>query len=167
MPDRNPKVRRRLAQGKLRLRLCDLRNLGPQSERLLAAIGIHDVDSLRRRGALETYLAVRNAGLTRSLNLLWALAGALEPWPEGREWREVAASEARLPLLLAVESRLAARRSTLEAGGVSLKGETKRTKKTAARSSKSAVENVWVPGLPFETSGKSQQGRAPKKKNRR
>ena len=167
MPDRNPKVRRRLAQGKLRLRLCDLRNLGPQSERLLAAIGIHDVDSLRRRGALEAYLAVRNAGLTRSLNLLWALAGALEPWPEGREWREVAASEARLPLLLAVESRLAARRSTLEAGGVSVKGDTKRLKKTVARSSKSRAETVWVPGLPFETSRKSGQGRALKKKNRR
>lgn len=167
MPDRNPKVRRRLAQGKLRLRLCDLRNLGPQSERLLAAIGIHDVEALRRRGALEAYLAVRNAGLTRSLNLLWALVGALEPWPEGRDWREVAASEARLPLLLAVESKLAARRSALEAGGVSMKGEVKRPKKTTGRASESRIESVWVPGLPFETSRKSVTGRARKKKNRR
>ena len=168
MPDRNPKVRRRLAQGKLRLRLCDLRNLGPQSERLLAAVGIHDVESLRRRGALEAYLAVRHAGLTRSLNLLWALAGALEPWPEGREWREVAASEARLPLMLAVESHLAARRSTLEAGGVTVRGgEAKRSKKTAACSSKSATAAIWVPGLPFETSRNLKRGRAPKKKNRR
>ncbi len=167
MPDRNPKVRRRLAQGKLRLRLCDLRNLGPQSERLLAAIGIYDVEALRRRGALESYLAVRNAGLTRSLNLLWALVGALEPWPEGRDWREVAASEARLPLLLAVESKLAARRSALEAGGVPMKGEVKRPKKTTGRASESRAESAWVPGLPFDTSRKSVTGRAPKKKNRR
>jgi len=100
--------------------------------------------------------------------LLWALAGALEPWPEGREWREVAASEARLPLMLAVESRLAARRSTLEAGGVTVRGgEAKRSRKTAARSSKSATAAIWVPGLPFETSRNLKRGRAPKKKNRR
>ena len=102
MTDRNPKVRRRLAQGKLRLRLCDLRNLGPQSERLLAAIGIHDVESLRQRGALEAYLAVRHAGLTRSLNLLWALAGALEPWPEGRDWREIGRASCRERVSLTV-----------------------------------------------------------------
>jgi DNA transformation protein len=166
MPDRNPKVRRRLAQGKLRLRLCDLRNLGPQSERLLAAIGIHDVEALRRRGALEAYLAVRHAGLTRSLNLLWALVGALEPWPEGRDWREVAASEARLPLLLAVESRLTARRSALEAGGVATNGEAKRPKKTKSRSVGSTSTTVWVPGLPFESSRKPTKGGSPKKKNR-
>jgi DNA transformation protein len=167
MPDRNPKVRRRLAQGKLRLRLCDLRNLGPQSERLLAAIGIHDVEALRRRGALEAYLAVRNAGLTRSLNLLWALVGALEPWPEGRDWREVTASEVRLPWLLAVESRLTARRSALEAGGVATKSEAKRPKKTGTRAVRSTSTTVWVPGLPFESSRKPPKGGAPKKKNRR
>lgn len=148
MPDRNPKVRRRLAQGKLRLRLCDLRNLGPQSQRLLAAVGVHDVEELRRRGALETYLAVRRAGLTRSLNLLWALAGALEPWPEGRDWREVAASESRLPLLLAVETRLAARESTLAAGGVPSATKPKRTPRARLAP---PSEEAWVPGLPFET----------------
>ncbi|MCA3823781.1 MAG: TfoX/Sxy family protein, partial [Burkholderia sp.] len=100
MTDRNPKVRRRLAASKLRLRICDLRNLGPQSERQLAAAGIHSAEDLRRIGALEAYLALRRAGIGRSLNLLWALVGALEPWPEGRDWREVASSEARLPLLL-------------------------------------------------------------------
>jgi len=148
MPDRNPKVRRRLAQGKLTLRLCDLRNLGPQSQRLLAAVGVHDVDTLRRRGALDTYLAVRRAGLTRTLNLLWALAGALEPWPEGRDWREVAASESRLPLLLAVEARLAARESTLAAGGA----EPAKPRKPGRKPRREAAQETvtWVPGLPFE-----------------
>ncbi|MBM4238716.1 MAG: TfoX/Sxy family protein [Gammaproteobacteria bacterium] len=122
MPERNPKVRRRLAAGKLRLRICDLRNLGPQAERMLAGVGIRSVEDLRRVGALEAYLAVRRSGQTRSLNLLWALVGALEPWPEGRDWREIAASEARLPLMLQVEGS--------EEGG--------------------REEPVWVPGLPFE-----------------
>ncbi|MFM7395830.1 MAG: TfoX/Sxy family protein [Gammaproteobacteria bacterium] len=166
MPDRNPKVRRRLAQGKLRLRLCDLRNLGPQSERLLAAIGIHDVETLRQRGALEAYLAVRHAGLTRTLNLLWALVGALEPWPEGRDWREVAASEARLPLLLTVEARLATRRSTLEAGGVSVKTEPKRARKRIAQPNDSSTETPWVPGLSFEADRRAKAHGSPKKKNR-
>jgi len=122
MPERNPKVRRRLAAGKLRLRICDLRNLGPQAERMLAGVGIRSVEDLRRVGALEAYLAVRRSAQTRSLNLLWALVGALEPWPEGRDWREVAASEARLPLMLQVEES--------EEG--------------------SREPPAWVPGLPFE-----------------
>jgi hypothetical protein len=42
----------------------------------------------------------------RSLNFLWALVGALEPWPEGRDWREVAASPERLAWLVAVEEAL-------------------------------------------------------------
>ena len=122
MPERNPKVRRRLAAGKLRLRICDLRNLGPQAERMLAGVGIRSVEDLRRIGALEAYLAVRRSGQTRSFNLLWALLGALEPWPEGRNWREIAASEARLPLMLQV----------------------------AGSEEGSREEPMWAPGLPFE-----------------
>ena len=38
-----------------------------------------------------------------TLKLLWALAGALDPWPEGTHWREIARGESRLSLLLAVE----------------------------------------------------------------
>jgi len=156
MPDRNPKVRRRLAAGKLRLRLCDLRNLGPRSEKLLADIGIYTAEDLRRRGALEAYLELRRSGRVRSLNLLWALVGALEPWPEGRDWREVATSEARLPLLLAVDARDVARQSVLEAGGGVLAQRTSKT--TGKRRRTTEKPPVWVPGLPFETS---------KKKNRR
>jgi hypothetical protein len=37
------------------------------------------------------------------LNIFWALAGALEPWPEGRHWREVARGDERLSLLLSLE----------------------------------------------------------------
>lgn len=141
MPERNEKVRRRLAAGKLRLRLCDLRNLGPRTERLLAEVGIHSVESLRERGALEAYLAIRRAGGTRSLNLLWALVGALEPWPEGRDWREVATSESRLPLLLAVEGREQARRATQAAAAPRRKSASRR---------RASTQEEWVPGMPFE-----------------
>ena len=84
---RNSKVRKRIAAGKLRLRLRDLRNLGPRSESLLARIGIHTPEQLRKRGALNAFLAMKRAGVTNSLNALWALIGALEPWPEGSDWR--------------------------------------------------------------------------------
>ena len=100
---RNSKVRARIAAGKLRLRIRDLRNLGMRSERLLAKIGVHDVAELRRRGAILTFAELRRAGEASSLNLFWALVGALEPWPEGRHWREVARGDERLSLLLALE----------------------------------------------------------------
>jgi DNA transformation protein len=102
---RNSKVRKRIAAGKLRLRLRDLRNLGPRSESLLARIGIHTPEQLRKRGALNAFLAMKRAGVTNSLNALWALIGALEPWPEGSDWRAIAKSDARLPMLLAVEAQ--------------------------------------------------------------
>jgi DNA transformation protein and related proteins len=100
---RNSKVRARIAAGKLRLRIRDLRNLGIRSERMLQQIGIYTAEELRRRGAIRAFAELRYAGVTGSLNVLWALAGALEPWPEGRRWREVARGDQRLSLLLALE----------------------------------------------------------------
>lgn len=100
---RNSKVRARIAAGKLRLRVRDLRNLGTRTEEMLSAIGVYSADELRRRGAVQAFYQLRLAGVTTSLNTLWALAGALEPWPEGRHWREVARGDARLSLLLALE----------------------------------------------------------------
>ena len=100
---RNSKVRSRLAAGKLRLRIRDLRNLGLQSETRLAAIGVYSADELRRRGAVRAYCELKAAEKSTSLNMLWALAGALEPWPEGQHWREFARGDSRLSLLLAVE----------------------------------------------------------------
>lgn len=114
---RNPKVRRRIAAGKLTLRIRDLRNLGPRSETLLARVGIHSVAALRRVGGVEAYWRLRRTGTTRSLNALWALVGALEPWPEGRDWREVASGEDRLALLLNIEAREQARQQVLAAAG--------------------------------------------------
>lgn len=107
---RNSKVRARIAAGKLRLRVRDLRNLGLKSEQMLEEIGIGSVEELRRRGAVRAFAELKRAGVTGSLNMLWALAGALEPWPEGRHWREVARGDERLSLLLALEDIEAAPR---------------------------------------------------------
>jgi hypothetical protein len=100
---RNAKVRQRIAAGKLRLRIRDLRNLGMKSEQLLAGIGVRTADELRARGAVRAFAELKRSGASSSLSLLWALAGALEPWPEGRHWREVAHGDARLSLLLALD----------------------------------------------------------------
>jgi len=100
---RNSKVRARIAAGKLRLRIRDLRNLGARSEHMLDQIGVRSAEELRRRGAVRTFYELRRAGVTSSLNMLWALAGAVEPWPEGRHWREVARGDERLSLLLVLE----------------------------------------------------------------
>ena len=100
---RNSKVRQRIAAGKLKLRIRDLRNLGMKSEQILGDIGIYTADELRRQGAVRTFAELKRAGMAPSLNMLWALSGALDPWPEGTHWREVARGEARLSLLLAVE----------------------------------------------------------------
>ena len=108
---RNSKVRQRIAAGKLKLRIRDLRNLGARSEQILGAIRIFTADELRRQGAVRTYAELKRSGAKPSLNMLWALAGALEPWPEGTHWREIAHGESRLSLLLAVEDlETAARR---------------------------------------------------------
>jgi DNA transformation protein and related proteins len=144
---RNSKVRRRIAAGKLSLRIRDLRNLGPRMESMLDQVGLRRVEDLRRVGGLRAFLALRRAGVTRSLNGLWALVGALEPWPEGRDWREVASGPQRLPLLLAVEGRDRARRQVLDAAGE--KKVSKRRKRAPAAVK---TDEAWAPGLPFSPS---------------
>lgn len=54
-----------------------LRNLGPVSTRWLAAVGIHTLDDLRKVGVVNAYNLVRARGYNATLNLLWALQGAL------------------------------------------------------------------------------------------
>lgn len=62
--------------------IAELRNLGPKSSRWLASVGIETLDDLAAVGAVEAYRRCRDAGYPVSLNLLWALQGALLdlPW---------------------------------------------------------------------------------------
>lgn len=78
--------------------IADLPNFGPKSQQMLALAGIHTVERLRELGAVRAYVQVKRAGTNASLNLLWAMEGALT----GQHWREVAKHE-RLRLLLELE----------------------------------------------------------------
>jgi hypothetical protein len=77
-----------------------LPNIGPVSKRMLAGAGITSVETLQRLGSVEAYRRVRAHDPRASLNLLWALEGALT----GRPWEDVARND-RLSLLLQLENR--------------------------------------------------------------
>ena len=54
-----------------------LRNIGPTSAQMLSDAGLVDAEDLRVLGPVLCYLAVQQAGYRPSLNLLWAIEGAL------------------------------------------------------------------------------------------
>lgn len=79
-------------------RIADLPNFGPKSQQMLAQAGIHTIEQLRELGAVRAYVQVKRSGACSSLNLLWAMEGALS----GQHWQVVAKQE-RLRLLLELE----------------------------------------------------------------
>ena len=76
-----------------------LPGLGPRSLAMLAAADIHGRADLERLGSVPAWLRVRAAGQDASLNLLWAIEGALT----GQDWR-VVAHEERSRLLLELDA---------------------------------------------------------------
>jgi DNA transformation protein and related proteins len=78
--------------------LADLPNLGPKSQQALAQVGVMSLADLRHLGAVAAYATAKRSGANVSLNLLWALEGALTGLP----WQEVA-REHRTSLLLALD----------------------------------------------------------------
>jgi hypothetical protein len=79
-----------------------LRNIGPKSAAWLRQVGLRTEDDLRATGALEAFMRVKRAGFKPSLNLLYALEGALV----GCHWQEVP-QERRAELLTAAEAAIA------------------------------------------------------------
>jgi DNA transformation protein len=79
-------------------RLRDLKNLGPASEKMLRAVDIHTPEDLASLGAAEAFLRVRENELHPSLNLLYALEGALQDI----HWNALS-DEVRARLLVAVD----------------------------------------------------------------
>jgi DNA transformation protein len=75
-----------------------LSGLGPKSQQMLKAAGIGSAAQLRKLGAVKAYAQVKAHSPRASLNLLWALEGALT----GLHW-QVVAREHRTSLLLALE----------------------------------------------------------------
>lgn len=57
--------------------MLSLRNIGPTSARWLEAVGVRNREDLEELGSIEAFLRVEDAGFAPSLNLLYALEGAL------------------------------------------------------------------------------------------
>ncbi|SEL47628.1 TfoX C-terminal domain-containing protein [Pseudoxanthomonas sp. GM95] len=62
-----------------------LRNIGPKSAAWLRQVGLRTEEDLRSAGAVDAFMKVKRAGFRPSLNLLYALEGALR----GCHWQEV------------------------------------------------------------------------------
>ena len=65
--------------------LAALRNLGPASTRWLNAIGVHTRRDLEKLGAVDAYAVLRAHGYNASLNLVYAIDGALR----GCDWNKL------------------------------------------------------------------------------
>ena len=66
-------------------RLTGLRNLGPKSAKLIESIGIHNPKELAEVGALETCRRLMLSGHSISLNMAYAIEGALMDC----DWRKI------------------------------------------------------------------------------
>lgn len=76
------------------------RGLGPNSRDALASIGITTPEQLAAQDPFAVYARLKASRTGVSLNLLYALIGAVE----NRDWRDVA-REDRLAILLRLEER--------------------------------------------------------------
>ena len=78
--------------------LAEFPKLGPKSRLMLASAGLETLEQLREVGAVAAYARAKRTGANVSLNLLWALEGALT----GLHWQDVARLH-RTSLLLALD----------------------------------------------------------------
>jgi hypothetical protein len=90
-----------------------LRNIGPKSAAWLRQVGLRSREDLEGVGAVEAFMRVKRAGFKPSLNLLYALEGALldchwQDVPEARRAELVLAAEAATALLPPPRNRPAA-----------------------------------------------------------
>jgi DNA transformation protein len=76
-----------------------LRNVGPKSAAWLRQVGVRTQGDLETLGAVAAFIKVKRAGFRPSLNLLYALEGALL----GCHWQQVP-EERRSELLVAAEA---------------------------------------------------------------
>lgn len=79
-----------------------LRNIGPKSAAWLRQVGIHEHAQLRELGAVAAFTRIKRAGFRPSLNLLYALEGALCDC----HWQEISESR-RGELILAADAAAA------------------------------------------------------------
>ena len=90
-----------------------MRNIGPKSAAWLRQVGLRSLDEISGTGVVESFMKVRRAGFKPSLNLLYALEGAIldchwQEVPEARRTELVTAAEAAIALLPPPRGRPAA-----------------------------------------------------------
>ena len=90
-----------------------LRNIGPKSAAWLRQVGLRTQEDLEGVGAVEAFIRVKRAGFRPSLNLLYALEGALldchwQQLPEDRRSALLVAYDAAAALLPPPRGRPAA-----------------------------------------------------------
>ena len=90
-----------------------LRNIGPKSAAWLRQVGLRTREELAEVGAVDAFMRVKRAGFKPSLNLLYALEGALldchwQEVPEATRIRLVDEAEGKIALLPAPRGRPAA-----------------------------------------------------------
>lgn len=81
-----------------------LKNVGPKSAAWLRQVGVRTMEELAALGAVGAFIKVKRAGFKPSLNLLYALEGALlgchwQQVPEDRRAQLLAEAEAESALL--------------------------------------------------------------------
>ena len=81
-----------------------LRNIGPKSMAWLRQTGVRTLDDLKAVGALSAFVRVKRAGFKPSLNLLYALEGAIldchwQEIPDDRRSELIIAADAAVALL--------------------------------------------------------------------
>ena len=87
-----------------------MRNIGPKSAAWLRQVGLRTQEDIANAGPVDAFLRVKRAGFRPSLNLLYALEGALADchWqevPEARRQQLVGEYEAAVALLPAPRGR--------------------------------------------------------------
>ena len=76
-----------------------LRNIGPKSAAWLRQVGLRTREDLAAAGTVEAFMRVKRAGFKPTLNLLYAIEGALQ----GCHWQEIS-DERRSELILAADA---------------------------------------------------------------
>jgi len=90
-----------------------IKNIGPKSMAWLRQTGVRTQEDLESVGSLAAYVRIKRAGFKPSLNLLYALEGALldchwQEVPESRRVELVTAAESAIALLPLPRGRPAA-----------------------------------------------------------
>lgn len=78
-----------------------MRNIGPKSAAWLRQVGLHTRQDLADAGPVDAFMRVKRAGFKPSLNLLYALEGALHDC----HWQDVS-TERRSEMVAAAEAAI-------------------------------------------------------------